>query len=117
MTQDFWNGFDNVGENTGQRLEEERIMEISGSTPFSGIGTSRPVGTTATTQAAAATAAGKSQFTPTADLTGLLAQLRSTPAVRQEVIGDVINRLNSGELFLPPAPDQVVQGMLATGTL
>jgi hypothetical protein len=96
-------------------------MDINGLGALTGPNSANLVTTqTATDKTGAAPAPatpGVSQFTPTADLTALLKSVQQVPQVRQELIGDVARRLNSGELFIPPTPDAVVGGLLGSGAL
>jgi hypothetical protein len=55
-----------------------------------------------------------SSFDPTGDLLGLLDNLRQLPPVREEVVGEVAQRLASNELLTPEARDQTVGSILET---
>jgi hypothetical protein len=95
-------------------------MAINGPNPLTGADSARVAGLSPAVErpaASQASAPAESQFTPTTDLTDLLGRLRQTPEVRQETIGEVARRLSAGELFIPPAPDRVVEELLGSNVL
>lgn len=95
-------------------------MAINGPNPLTGAEASRVSDLPAAAQRAAQPAsedAGETRFTPTSDLADLLANVRQTAEVRQEVIGEVARRLASGELFTRSATERAVEGLLASNAL
>jgi hypothetical protein len=71
------------------------------------------VNTSESSNADASSAAGQFQLTPA--LRSLMEVLSSVPPVRQEDVGDIVSRLNSGELSTPQARQQTVEAILAAG--
>ncbi len=53
-------------------------------------------------------------FEPTGDVQGLLNALQQTPVIRPEVIADVADRLNAGELNTPKAKEETVNAILGS---
>jgi hypothetical protein len=53
-------------------------------------------------------------FKPTGDIQSLLASLTQVPVVRQELVTDVANRLQAGELNTPSAKEETVSAILGT---
>ncbi len=54
------------------------------------------------------------QFAPTSDFLPLLGALARIPQVRQENVGEVVGRLNAGELATPQARQQTVESILGS---
>jgi hypothetical protein len=95
-------------------------MAINGPNPLSGVESSRVFGLPSSVERptqATPEESNETRFTPTSNLAALLASVRQTPDVRQEVIGEVARRLASGELFTRGATEQTVQGLLESNAL
>ena len=95
-------------------------MAINGPNPLSGVEGSRVSNLPSAadrTAAASREEPGETRFDLTSDLASLLANVRQTAEVRQEVLGEVARRLASGELFTRSATEKAVQGVLASNAL
>jgi hypothetical protein len=55
------------------------------------------------------------QFQPTSDFLPLVGALSRIPQVRQEIVGEVANRLSGGDLATPQARQQTVESILGAG--
>jgi hypothetical protein len=89
-------------------------MAIDGPAPLGSSNNVQPLSSNATDRNAPTppAASQESAFVPTIDLAALLKGVRQTSEVRQEVIGEVASRLNTGELFTRPAAEKTVEGLL-----
>ena len=96
-------------------------MAINGPNPLSGVEGSRVTNLPTSADRAGAPpredGGGGTRFDLTSDLVALLASVRQSSEVRQEVIGEAARRLASGELFTRAATEKTVEGVLASNAL